>query len=374
MPEIPFLDLQSVNAPIQEELDAAVERVLHSGHYLRGAATAQFEQAYASYIGTRHCVGVSNGLDALTLIFRAYKELGVLSEGDEVIIPANTYIATMLAVVENGLVPVLVEPDVHTLQIDAAQIASAVTPRTRCLLIVHLYGRCAYSQQIEQLCAEHHLLLVEDNAQAHGCQYQGRRTGSLGHAAGHSFYPTKPLGAFGDAGAVTTDDEALAQMVRTLANYGSAERYRFDYLGRNCRIDELQAAILSVKLRHLDADNAHRCALARIYYDTIQQPLVQLPEAPEAGQHVYHLFPVLCERRDALQAFLLSRGIHTDIHYPIPPHQQAAATVHGSCFVHGPLPLTEQLHRQELSLPLNTALTLEQAAYIAEQINQFESF
>lgn len=380
MEKIPFLDLQAVHLPHQSEIDAAAERVLHSGQYLRGEETKRFEQAYAAYIGTHHCIGVSNGLDALTLILRAYMEIGQLHIGDEVIVPANTYIATILAITENGLTPILIEPDPETLQMDANCLESKITSHTRAIMLVHLYGRCAYTQQIKNICSQHQLLLIEDNAQAHGCQYHGRRTGSLGNAAAHSFYPTKPLGALGDAGAVTTNDSTLAQTIRTLANYGSSQHYHFDHQGRNCRIDEIQAAILAARLPHLDQENQQRCTLAEIYYAEINNPLIRLPRRPEQGQHVYHLFPIFTPRRDQLKQFLEQRGILTDIHYPIPPHKQKAAATPTPCqkacqqipLQQTPLPITETLHQQELSLPLNTALTPQQAHYIAQQINQFE--
>ena len=253
-----YLDLAKRNAPYRQELEAVVDEVMASGWFLRGCQLERFETEYARYIGTEQCVGVGNGLDALTLIYRAYVEMGVMAKGDEVIVPANTYIASILAITENQLVPVLVEPDPLTLQIDERKIEECITKRTRSVMIVHLYGRCAYTQKIADICKEHGLLLVEDNAQAHGCRFGDRRTGALGDAAGHSFYPTKNLGAMGDAGAVTTNDKRLADMVRALGNYGSSRKYIFDYKGRNSRMDELQAAVLCVKLKHLDDENKRR--------------------------------------------------------------------------------------------------------------------
>jgi len=362
---IKYLDLQQVNAPYEH----AADEVLRSGWYLRGERTRRFEQHYAEYIGTRHCIGCANGLDALTLILRAYREMGVMKDGDEVIVPANTYIATILSVTENNLTPVLVEPDIDTLQIDDRLIEQAVTPRTRAVMLVHLYGRCAYTPRIADICHRHGLLLLEDNAQAHGCSVccdsvaTPRRTGSLGHAAAHSFYPTKNLGAFGDAGAVTTDDDELARLVRELGNYGMSRRYVFDHVGLNSRIDELQAAILDAKLPHLDAANRRRKEIAGIYYDRLNHPDVRLPQT--SRDSVYHIFPILSPRRDQLRQYLLDHGVETDIHYPSPPHRQR-------CYPewnHLSLPVTERIHAQELSLPCNPAMTDDEAARVADLIN-----
>jgi len=363
---IKYLDLHTINRPYEH----AADEVLRSGWYLRGEATHRFEQHYAEYIGTKHCIGVANGLDALTLILRAYKEMGKLKDGDEVIVPANTYIATILAITENWLTPVLVEPDINTLQIDDTLIEQAITPRTRALMIVHLYGCCAYTDRIGEICRRHNLLLIEDNAQAHGCLYDGfhsspQRTGSLGDAAGHSFYPGKNLGAFGDAGAVTTDDDELAAAIRSIANYGSSRKYVFDYQGRNSRIDELQAAILDAKLPHLDAANQRRKELAALYINKVNNPQIVMPHCQR--DHVCHIFPVLSARRDALQQYLLDNGVETVIHYPIPPHKQ-------SCYAgwnHLSLPITERIHREELSIPCNQAMTNEEADYIVDLLNSF---
>jgi len=306
-----YLDLKRINEPYVH----AADEVLQSGWYLRGEATQRFEQHYAEYIGTKHCVGCANGLDALTLILRAYKELGVMKDYDEVIVPANTYIASILAITENRLTPVLVEPDINTLQIDDTLIEQAITPRTRAIMIVHLYGRCAYTDRIGEICARHGLKLIEDNAQAHGCRAMtpdgspSGKTGSLGDAAAHSFYPTKNLGAFGDAGAVTTDDDELAALIRTLGNYGSACHYVFDHIGRNSRIDELQAAILDAKLHDLDAQNQRRKDLAAIYINKVNNPAIMIPQS--GRDSVWHIFPVLCERRDELQQYLLEHGVQT---------------------------------------------------------------
>ena len=358
---IKYLDLKAVNAPYEH----AADEVLRSGWYLKGEATKQFEGHYAEYIGTKYCIGCGNGLDALTLIFRAYIELGVMTPGDEVIVPANTYIASILAVTECGLKPVLVEPDIHTLQIDDTFIEAAVTPRTRAVMIVHLYGFCAYADRIGEICKKHGLKLIEDNAQAHGCRFIDRSTGSLGDAAGHSFYPTKNLGAFGDAGAVTTNDEELATVIRALGNYGSHRKYVFDYQGRNSRIDELQAAILDAKLPHLDVDNQRRRTIADIYLSQVHNSLIRLPQASPTA--VWHIFPVLCARRDELQQYLCDHGVESQIHYPIPPHKQKCYADWNSLS----LPITEQIHAQELSIPCNPAMTKEEADVIVDLLNQF---
>ena len=365
---ISFLDLQRVTALHSQEIHEAVAQVIDSGWYLQGEANRQFEQHYADYIGTQHCVGVANGLDALTLIYRAYIEMGVMKPGDEVIVPANTYIASILAITENGLNPVLVEPREETLELDDSLIEAAITSRTRSVMVVHLYGRCAYTEKIGELCRQHGLKLVEDNAQAHGCVYKrGARTGSLGDAAGHSFYPGKNLGALGDGGAVTTNDTALADCVRALANYGSQQKYVFRYRGRNSRLDELQAAILDVKLRHLDDDNRRRQQIASYYYDHIQHPLVRLPQRLDDSQNVYHIFPVLCTERDRLQQHLREQGVKTLIHYPIPPHRQQCYSDWSTL----QLPVTERIHNQELSLPMSPAMTDEEAQKVVEAINSF---
>ena len=397
---IKFLDLQAVNAVHGAEIEEAILRATRSGWYLRGEETRRFEADYARYIGCRHAIGCGNGLDALRLIFRAYIEMGLLHEGDEVIVPANTYIASILAVTDNRLRPVFVGPDIETLQIDDTLIERAITPRTRAILIVHLYGRCAYTERIGELCNKHNLLLIEDNAQAHGCaakseneklnssdtckenanqqdgnnsqfsisHFQLKKTGSLGHAAGHSFYPGKNLGALGDAGCVTTDDDELAKVIRALGNYGSEEKYVFKYTGYNSRIDELQATVLAAKLPHLDADNRHRAAIAELYYKGIDNPLIGLPRHIDAAHNVYHLFPIFCEERDRLQQHLKAQGIETLIHYPIPPHQQECYRE----YAHLSLPVTEQIHRTELSLPIGPTITEAEAQQVIEAVNSFK--
>ena len=365
---IPFLSLKDVTAKYAAEIHEAVDRVVDSGYYLQGPENDRFEKNFAKYIGTDHCIGCANGLDALIWIFRAYIELGLMKPGDEVIVPANTYIATILAITENGLVPVLVEPKINTLQIDEDQIESRITDRTKAVCIVHLYGRCAYTQKIGDICARYGLKLIEDNAQAHGCLYSdGRMTGSIGDAAGHSFYPGKNLGAFGDGGAVTTDDKKLADTIRALANYGSQKKYVFKYCGRNSRLDEIQAAILDVKLKHLPEDNAHRKMIARYYIDNISNPYVTIPDEMPMESNAFHLFPILAENRDELQKFLLDNGVQTIIHYPIPPHKQECYSAWNSLS----LPVTEQIADQELSLPIGPVISIDEAKLVVELVNKW---
>ena len=425
---IPFLSLKDVTAKYADEIHEAVLRVVDSGWYLQGKENEQFEKHYAEYIGTKHCIGCANGLDALIWIFRAYIELGVMQPSDEIIVPANTYIATILAITENNLVPVLVEPNPETLQIDDTLIEERITERTKAICIVHLYGRLACTQHILDLCEKYGLKLIEDNAQAHGCSMPitsnlspltYRRTGSIGSAAGHSFYPGKNLGALGDGGAVTTDDDELAAAIRSLANYGSQKKYVFKYTGRNSRLDEIQAAVLDVKLRHLDEDLKARQEIADYYYDHIDNPLIELPVRLPHENNVYHLFPILvknlphnplegkssCQEylgdstcmgdflqvhtatspsgdcgaglcgadslRDQLQKYLEENGVGTVIHYPIPPHLQ-------ECYQNSPfrglggLPITEMLADCELSLPISPTMTLEEAAEVVRLINAFK--
>ena len=410
---IKYLDLKKVTERHAEEIHEAVARVIDSGWYLQGEAVARFEEEYARYCGVRHCIACGNGLDALTLILRAYMEMGVMTEGDEVIVPANTYIATILSITENGLVPVLVEPRPDTFQIDDALIEQAITERTRAVMIVHLYGRMAYTERIGDICRRHGLKLIEDCAQSHGLENEERRTkneewadasvneerrvkneewadavpteqsqsedgtapahssfftlrSSLSSSA-HSFYPGKNLGALGDAGAVTTDDDELAATVRALANYGSARKYVFRYRGRNSRMDEIQAAVLSVRLRYLDEDNAERRRIALRYIEEVRNPLLTLPSRDYWRHSVFHIFPVLTPRRDELQRYLADNGVQTVIHYPIPPHKQECyASWHDLS-----LPVTERIHREELSIPCNQVLTDEEVTAIIKLLNNY---
>ena len=364
---INYLSLQKVTALHESEITTAVNQVLHSGWYLQGEHIALFEKNYAQYIGTKYCVTCGNGLDALCLILRAYTELGILKEGDEVIVPANTYIATILSITENHLIPILVEPNINTLEIDELLIEQAITPRTRAIMLVHLYGRCAYTAFIGDICKRHNLLLLEDNAQAHGCHFGDNRTGSLGHAAAHSFYPGKNLGALGDAGAVTTDDEQLAQTIRSLANYGSARKYEFTFKGKNSRMDEIHAAVLNVKLPYLDKENQRRKQIAKAYLEGINNPHITLIKDNDRD-NVYHIFPILCPSRDRLQQYLKDNGIETMIHYPIPPHQQEAYKEWNEQHY----PITEFIHQQELSLPCNPTMTDEEVYQIIDSINMYQ--
>lgn len=394
---IPFLSLKDVTAKYADEIHEAVLRVVDSGWYLQGKENEQFEQHYAEYIGTKHCIGCANGLDALIWIFRAYIELGVMQPGDEVIVPANTYIATILAITENGLVPVLVEPRMDTLQIDDSLIEERITDRTKAICIVHLYGRIAYTEKIGELCKKYNLKLIEDNAQAHGCMYEAKgerleakgkeykRTGSLGDAAGHSFYPGKNLGALGDGGAVTTDDDELAAAIRALANYGSQKKYVFKYTGRNSRLDEIQAAVLDVKLRHLDEDTRLRQQIAAYYYDNINNPLITLPKRLPHENNVYHLFPILVRGdeamrrlgdkvglRDKLQAYLAENGVGTVIHYPIAPHKQECYVDEVWNIPQLSLPITELIADCELSMPISPTMLFEDTEYVVNILNSFK--
>ncbi len=369
MMNIPFLSLKDVTALHGDEINAAVTRVVNSGWYLQGKENERFEADYAKFIGTKYAIGCANGLDALIWIFRAYVELGIMQPGDEVIVPANTYIATILAITENGLKPILVEPKLNTLEIDDDKIEERITSKTKAICIVHLYGRNAYTDKIGALCKKYNLKLVEDNAQAHGCKHtDGSITGSIGDAAGHSFYPGKNLGALGDSGAVTTNDKVLADTVRTLANYGSSKKYVFKYTGRNSRLDEIQAAVLDVKLKYLVDDNVHRKLVANYYYDHIKHPLITLPDRLPDSQNVYHLFPILCEKRDTMHDYLEMNGVGTIIHYPIAPHKQECYKEWNGMT----LPITEYIADHELSLPIGPTITLDEADYIVDLINRFE--
>lgn len=372
---IPFLLLKEVTALHGEEINKAVQRVVNGGWYLQGKENEQFEKHYSEFIGTRYTIGCANGLDALIWIFRAYIEMGVMAPGDEVIVPANTYIATILAITENGLKPILCEPKPNTLEIDDDLIEGLITPKTKAIAIVHLYGRIAYTEKVAELCKKYNLKLVEDNAQAHGCKYvDGRVTGSIGDAAGHSFYPGKNLGALGDGGAVTTNDPELAAAVRALANYGSQKKYVFKYAGRNSRLDEIQAAVLDVKLKYLVEDNQHRKEVAHYYYEHINNPLITLPDLLPDEQNAYHLFPIMVGegKRDALHDYLDKNGVGTVCHYPIAPHKQECYAKEAWNTPQLNLPITERLADEELSLPIGPTITIEEVAQVVKLINQFK--
>ncbi len=364
---VKFLDLQRITESFQPELSSEVDRVVRSGYYLLGEQVVLFEKEFAAYCGVKHCIGVANGLDALALVIRGYMELGVLAPGDEVIVPANTYIATILAISRNGLKPVLCEPTTETYLINPACIEALITPRTKVIMVVHLYGQTADMDSVRTIADKYGLKIIEDSAQAHGAYYHGKRAGNLGDASGFSFYPGKNLGALGDGGAVTTNDDRLAETVRVLANYGSSVKYVFRYQGINSRLDEVQAAVLRCKLRRLDADNEQRRRVAEAYAQGIVHPEVKLPYWGERDSHVFHIYPVLSYRRDALQAHLRDWGVQTLIHYPIPPHKQDAYREWNECVY----PITEQIHREELSLPISPVMTADEVAAVIAAVNSF---
>lgn len=372
---IPFLSLKDVTALHGVEINEAVSRVVNGGWYLQGEENKKFEKDFSEFIGAKYTVGCANGLDALIWIFRAYIEIGVMKAGDEVIVPANTYIATILAITENRLVPVLVEPKPNTLEINDDLIESKITSKTKAIAIVHLYGRIAYTKKIGELCKKYNLKLVEDCAQSHGCKFEnGRMTGSLGDAAGFSFYPGKNLGALGDAGAMVTNDEELAKAVRALANYGSQRKYVFKYAGRNSRLDEIQAAVLNVKLKHLVQDNAHRKEVALYYYNHINNSLITLPDLLPDDQNVYHLFPIIVGKgkRDALHDYLAENGIGTVCHYPIAPHKQECYAKESWNIPQLSLPITERLANEELSIPIGPTITMDEVKEVVKMINKFK--
>ncbi len=363
---IEYLSLKRITAMHQDEIQQAVRHVVESGWYLKGESVRQFEHDFSQYMGCRHCIGVANGLDALTLILRAYIEMGVMNEGDEVIVPANTYIASILAITENRLRPVLVEPRIDTFQIDDEKIEQAITERTRAVMIVHLYGHPAYTSKIGDICQRYGLALIEDCAQSHGLKRTAPLT-SFPSASAFSFYPGKNLGALGDAGAVTTNDDVLADIVRALGNYGSSEKYVFRYKGRNSRMDEIQATVLSVKLHYLDEENKRRREIALFYQENINNETVNLPSREYCERSVHHIFPVLCQERDMLQQWLKEQGVMTMIHYPIPPHRQQCYSEWDNLR----LPITERIHREELSLPCNQAMTDEEMEKVVAAVNGF---
>ncbi|MBS7562443.1 DegT/DnrJ/EryC1/StrS family aminotransferase [Pseudomonas sp. RC4D1] len=364
---ISFLDLKKLNAAYASELQEACARVIDSGWYIGGQELSSFEREFAYYCGASNCVGVANGLDALTLTLRAWKEMGRLREGDEVIVPANTYIASVLAITENRLVPVLVEPDPATFNLSAAGVRAALTEKTKAVIAVHLYGQLADMPGIMDLAHERDLLVLEDAAQSHGASIDGQKAGAWGHAAGFSFYPGKNLGALGDAGALVTNDAELAKVVRGLGNYGSYKKYENQYQGVNSRLDEIQAAMLKVKLAHLDSEIAARRQVADAYRAGINNASIQLPAVADEQAHVWHLFVVRCERRDELQKFLTEQGVQTLIHYPIPPHKQQAYAAYGSLS----LPTTETIHREVLSLPISPVMSDDEIAAVVRAVNAF---
>lgn len=366
---VPFLDLKAINQACREQLIQAMTDVLDSGWYIQGQKLNEFEKKFAEYCGTEFCLGVANGLDALTLTLRAWKTMGKLKSGDEVIVPANTYIASILAITENDLVPVLVEPNADTFNLCPENVRRAITPRTRVLLPVHLYGQLADMENLMEISSDHNLLVLEDSAQSHGAQIDGRKSGSWGDASGFSFYPGKNLGALGDAGAITTSDPELYEVLKALRNYGSHEKYKNIFQGVNSRLDEIQAAILSVKLGFLDEQTKHRQKIASAYLDNIKNNAITLPVVVSPEQHVWHLFVIRSSRRQELQRFLMDNGIQTLIHYPIPPHQQQAYPGLNNL----ELPVTERIHNEVLSLPMGPSLSVEEAAYVAQVCNRFMS-
>lgn len=372
---VPFLDLKAINAQYRDELVDAATRVIDSGWYIQGNEVKAFEEEFAEYCGTKHAIGLANGLDALTLTLRAWKKLGKLEEGDEVIVPANTYIASILAITENRLKPVLVEPDERSYNLCPTKATAAITPDTKAILAVHLYGQLAPMPEIMALADHHKLLVLEDSAQAHGTALNGRKAGSWGHASAFSFYPGKNLGALGDAGAVTTNDDELASTIRTLGNYGSQKKYENLYQGVNSRLDEMQAALLRVKLKHLDVETQRRKEIAVAYASGITnsalfQPIPSNNSVESLENHVFHLYVIRTAKREALQSCLLQAGVQTMIHYPIPPHQQKAYTEWNT----QRYPLTETIHKQVLSLPISPVMTDEQVQVVIDACNCFEVF
>lgn len=371
---IPFLSLEQINGKYRSEIEQSMDRVLKSGWYLLGNENKNFETNYAKFCGVKHCIGVANGLDALRLILRAYIEMGVMQEGDEVIVPANTYIASILAITDNRLKPVLVEPDINTYNIDPAKIEASITDRTKAIMIVHLYGQCAMHTEIGKIVDKYNLKLIEDSAQSQGARFQNLITGGIGHASGHSFYPGKNLGALGDAGAVTTNDDKLASTIRTLANYGSKIKYQNDFQGLNSRLDEIHAALLNAKLNYLPADNQRRREIANYYLNNIKNKEIVLPyidnssDIKEKNSHVWHLFVIRCARRDELQQYLTDNGVQTLIHYPIPPHKQKCYPD----FSNYSLPITELIHEQVLSLPISPVMDDDEIREVVRVVNSFK--
>lgn len=365
---IKFLDLQKINLEYQSEIEAKLLQVFRSGWYLMGQEVSAFESKLSKYIGSKHAIGVANGLDALRLILRAYLEMGVMNAGDEIIVPSNTYIASILAISDNGLVPILVEPNLVSYNIDLTKIEEKMTSKTKGILIVHLYGRVVFSNDLLQLARDKNLKIIEDNAQAIGAEWNGKKSGNLGDAAGFSFYPGKNLGALGDAGAVTTNDDNVAKTIRALANYGSDQKYVNIYQGLNSRLDEIQAAVLGVKLKYIDQENRKRRKIAEKYISKISNPKIILPENPaDEKEHVWHLFVIRTKNRDHFQKYLTENGIQTLIHYPIPPHKQQAYKYLNNIS----LPISEKIHGEVLSLPVSPLMTDEEIDRLIEIVNQF---
>ncbi|MBS1572415.1 MAG: DegT/DnrJ/EryC1/StrS family aminotransferase [Bacteroidetes bacterium] len=366
--EIKFLDLQKVNLSHQEEIENRLLTTFRSGWYLLGNENKTFEANLSSYIGAKHAIGVANGLDALRLIIRGYLELGIFQKGDQIIVPANTYIASVLAISDNGLQPVFVEPNADTHNLDIDKIEAAITPTTKAIMTVHLYGQVSYNEKLKSLAEKYNLKIIEDNAQAIGATYNGIKTGNLGDASGFSFYPGKNLGALGDGGAVTTNDDALAKVIRALANYGSSEKYVNDFQGLNSRLDELQAATLDVKLNYLDQENKKRKAVAKRYISEIKNDKIQLPLFPiDENSHVWHVFVINTKNRKDLQEYLTRHNIQTIIHYPTPPHLQKCYQE----FNHLSFPITENLCKEVLSIPISQVMTEEEISFVIQTINNF---
>ncbi|WP_240990467.1 DegT/DnrJ/EryC1/StrS family aminotransferase [Psychrobacter submarinus] len=366
---IPFLDLKSINQQYREELVEACTRVIDSGWYINGSELEQFEANFAKYCGTKHAIGVANGLDALILTLRAWKELGKLEEADEVIVPSNTYIASILAITANNLKPILVEPNIESFNIDPNNIKDAITDRTKAILPVHLYGQLADMSAIMQIANDQNLLVLEDSAQAHGASYDGKIAGNWGNASGFSFYPGKNLGALGDAGAITTNDDELANTLRALRNYGSHEKYKNLFAGVNSRLDEIQAAMLNVKLPHLNEEIAYRRKVAEAYRQGINNPQIILPTTQNESSHVWHVFVVRCEQRDRLQKYLADNGVQTLIHYPIPPHKQQAYKEWKELSYS----ISEKIHSEVLSLPIGPTLSMSNVDKVIKLCNDFKS-
>jgi len=365
---IPFLDLKKINKQYREELIEACTKVIDSGWYIQGDACQTFEKEFATYCGVKYCIGVGSGLDALILILRAYKELGILQDGDEVIVPSNTYIATILAISENDLIPILVEPNIETYNIDIREIEKKISVKTKAIMLVHLYGQAIEIEDVLVLAKKYQLKVIEDCAQAHGAYDKGKRVGALGDAGGFSFYPGKNLGALGDGGAVTTDDETLYTTIKALGNYGSHKKYENIYKGKNSRLDEMQAAMLRVKLKYLHIEIKHRQAIAAYYLTHIENKEIHLPKCEVSSSHVWHLFVIRTKKREVLQKYLLDNGIHTLIHYPLAPHKQKAYKEWNAVSY----PITEKIHDEVLSLPISGVQTLEETKKIVEVINAYK--